>query len=381
MTQDIVFLPDLHNGHPKIDCELLYLHMISLVYPQLRKCKLLIIGGDFFHTLLDFNSPAGHVALAIINDLLDLSEECGFYIRVLQGTFTHDRQQLDRFLSNRRHTNVVLNGNLRLEVVKNIRLEEFESLNLRIGYIPDDLPNESNWDTLCKQMDDVHWDSIDILAHHGYFKHLLGAMPAHIVPKNTLDWRTIKKRVRGCVLNGHVHLPGVFENVVSGGSLERFCHGEEEDKGFFIIRWDPETHICKFEFLVNKDATLFKTLNLTRTDHVDDALQTYIHWLTSVVASVEPTRMVYVRVIVNDATIRVALERYTRENYRKVQYTAQESSDKTVPEEDPVMVIDDLPSITEGNVIERIVQHAHSQFGKFITEDDVREVLYGHATS
>jgi hypothetical protein len=379
--QKIVFLTDLHEGHTKIDTAQHYETFRTLVYPQLTDCSILFIGGDWYDTLLDFNSHVGHMSCIIINDLLSLSQQHGFYIRVLQGTFSHDRDQLKHWLSNLEHANAMLRGKKRVDVIQNITLEAFEELQLRVGYIPDDLPNESNWDVLRRQMEDVHWPQIDILLHHGYFKHLLGSMPAHIIPKNTLDYNLIKTHIKGIVLNGHIHTPSIFERVLSGGSLERFCHGEEEDKGFFIIRREPETNHYDFEFIVNPKATLFRTLNLSKVDDEKEAMECYIAWLAELEALVPPNTRFHVRVIIHNPMIRVALERYTKEHSRFIVFTSVDTAMKHTVMDEPVVVLEDLTPITEANLVDMLVQHITCVQKKSITPEEVAEVLHGGPSS
>ena len=90
----IVVLSDLHYGHRKVSGKHLYFNLVKFAYPEIEKCDLLILSGDTFHSLLDFNHPAASYIIQFFNDLFYMSQKYHFKIRILRGTYSHDRDQV-----------------------------------------------------------------------------------------------------------------------------------------------------------------------------------------------------------------------------------------------------------------------------------------------
>jgi DNA repair exonuclease SbcCD nuclease subunit len=66
---------------------------------------------------------------------------------------------------------------------------------------------------------------------------------------------------RGEVIFGHYHIHAEYDDNVSySGSFSRWKQGEDEDKGFFQLSFDPETGKCSKDFVVNTKALIYHTL-------------------------------------------------------------------------------------------------------------------------
>lgn len=269
---NVLFLPDIHTGHPRIRPDMLHSHLIEYVYPKLPDTDLLVIGGDFFHTLLNMNSEAGIMAATIIDELISMAKMNEFYIRVVRGTFSHDRFQ-NRFFTIRDNGKNVLWDRPMVRVLDNIEIEIFPKWDLKLLYCPDDQPTTELSETLLECLNSQGIEQVDFLCSHGYFEHLLPSNMDHI-PNNTIHWDTLKNRVSGCVLNGHVHFHCIRNRVVSGGSFERFVHGEEEDKGYYIIEYSlKDRKVMKYNFIKNEKATPFITINAGEYSCVEECFK------------------------------------------------------------------------------------------------------------
>lgn len=250
-----MFGSDFHIGNSKIPAELTHLNLKDYFYPTLKDAQLLLLGGDFFHRLLKLDEPSSLEAISIVQELIDIARKHDIIIRVLRGTYTHDR------LQNAIFTSVLSQNsfNVNLVCIDTISVEYIEECDIRILYIPDNLPYKSKDECLQhihELLETYDWDTVDLVVGHGYFEHVLPPRMDHL-PPILFEYDDFKSIVTGYVLMGHVHTSSVYKNIIYNGSFERFAHGEEEDKGFYTINYDGKWH---HNFVKNKDATLFYTI-------------------------------------------------------------------------------------------------------------------------
>ena len=351
----IVSLTDLHMGNPRVQPAEVHEHLRRTFYPQLinNGVHLLAIVGDFFDTLLSLNSLAGYHSILIAKELLELAAREHFFIRVVRGTFSHDRHQNQLFLQSMENEQQLIAGEPLVKVVDAVNIEHIKALNIDLMYIPDDLPKMDIYQVIEHQLKQVHLTQVDVILSHGYFEHLL---PKGIpfFPPNTLSHRKIKQYVKGVVLNGHIHTASVYKNIVSGGSFERFCHGEEDPKGFFIIEYDLTSHKCTFQFVENKDAICFRKIDLTGED-IESSAKKFAILLTSLTEQY-PNQRIYVQLVTDDLAVKQVLELYTKQHFpdilcstRKVQVTNQMLDEIKFS-------VADLPLITEQNLLDMVFE-------------------------
>lgn len=389
---NIVTLPDLHLGHPKVGTVSVHRHLIKYMYPELKNCDLLVIGGDFFHDLIGLNSAAGYHAISIIDDLINMAFQYHFYIRIVRGTFTHDRMQNKAFIRVNRHDTEDFGFDNDSEWIPFSR-EQFDGkpviaffntvsvetdlLGMNLLYIPDDLPYENVMDHIHDVMEASHVKKVDLVISHGYFKHLL---PLGIprVPKNTLDWKEFEPFVKGCVLNGHVHIPSVYEKVVSGGSFERMCHGEEEDKGFFTVVYDRDSGKTQFSFHRNPEALLFRTIRLNKSPEKN--IDRFKAKLKEIISENKSNAPLHLRIAIDDQILKQSLIAYARATYpdAKLDITSikiKELTTSSTLEDSLDMTVLDLPIVTEENLPDLLLKHAEDNGEHGITRDEIQEIL------
>ena len=246
----LLAISDIHFGCPRIDPYRLEDKLKKYLFPNIPNSKILFICGDFFDNVITLNSRAAFVAVHLIHELREYCRQVGCDLRVLRGTYTHDRDQPRHFV------NGIDPSDDSVKVFDSISLEHHEKTGLNILYIPDNHGSDDIYEDIRKVLQTHNLESADILIHHGYFKHMLpAALLEKGLPHGCLEEEKISKYVKGCVLNGHVHISSVYKNVISVGSFDRLAHGEEEPKGLYRIF--IENGVYKFEFVENMDATKF----------------------------------------------------------------------------------------------------------------------------
>lgn len=368
---NIVFLTDLHIGVARISPHRVYHNLNRYFYPSLRDCQLLVIGGDLYDALLNLDGTPGLYAHMIIQDLRHYAKQYKFFIRVIRGTFTHDRNQLQHLLVEADKQTPLKHDNVPAVVLyDDIAVEQLKPLGLTLLYIPDDLPYTDALAVAKERLSAAQLSKVDVVVHHGYCTHLLPFNMPHI-PPNTYTLKEYQQLYHGVMLNGHVHFMNVMENCISGGSFERFCHGEEEPKGYFVIRYDPSTHHSQFQFIENQGAAIFKTFKLsTKTDE----FELFKEQVTAYMQKLDPSQDVNLRVEIDEPAYRGWVQTWVGTTYPNVVLTVKLARDSDhAPVDSVTLEHSDLPVLTPANIVSHVLQFL-KKHTITLTESDIAEV-------
>lgn len=348
-NMNIVFLPDLHIGHPQIPPERFYQNLTRYIYPKIYCSDMVIFGGDFFDELMNLNGAGGRCAVQVVHDIHYFIYKKDIQVRVLQGTAAHDRRQLKLFQLKHRHIAELEREEDPLIVYDKMQLEFNKRHNAVILYKPDDLPYNDALDRARKLLRDNNVDKADILVNHGYCRHLIPERAA-IDKTNVYSAEELREICSGIVLNGHVHQPSVYDNfIISGGSFERFVHGEEHPKGFYVI--NHQEGEFQTEFVRNEGATPFITVDtISCGEDADSAISKVRTEVDKYLSTIESGRGMHVRVVTDVAEVKQALSKDLKTNYPQVTVKFQRSG-QSLKEEDKLSQVElDLPSVTPENL-------------------------------
>lgn len=324
----IVATGDWHLGSPRLVSENFYNELKKILYPELKDAHLLILTGDIYDQLLTVSSKAHKYAARILKDLLVFSARTGMQIRLLHGTYSHDRDQLDVFKA------LEVPGS-RFAVVKEIFCEELKDfrngfsepdVKLRVGYLPDNLPYKNSTDAvehLKRNMTVLGWTDLDMVVCHGAFEHVIPEDSSHTPPcLYSLD--QFDNILHGPMILGHIHTPGRFKNAYYCGSFERLSHGEEEDKGFYVFTREVESrNSWHARFIRNPHATAFITI-IPQGNDIPAITQNYIDQVDEKF----PVRRGYVRVLQSNPEVRAILHKVTSTNFPEISYSSRSTGDK-----------------------------------------------------
>lgn len=336
-----------------------------MIFPYLNdELDILTLVGDFYDGIFDLGSAHSFEAIRLIDDLIDLSIKHDFYIRILQGTFTHDRRQ-SRFFEFRTRKVPQLNGFDRIKFFDQIDVECLKPLDVNILYKPDDLPHKDAFGKATKLVEELGVD-IDVFLNHGYFEHLLPIGIPYKLP-NTLKASEVAKLVKGVTLNGHVHTASVFGKVINHGSFDRLSHGEEEAKGFFYIKYDTETKKAKHEFIENKYATVFHTINITDKEHDIARCKEYADERVNNarINSSATSPDMFIRIVSESLEARQAIAAHISKNHSDVILSIKHVGQDTKENDDPMQIdesLEELNEITPLNLPDMV--------GKFVADND-----------
>jgi len=369
---NIISASDFHIGHSKTSADVMHSNLKKYLYPQLTEdIDLFIISGDFFHTLLDMNSESGYRAALIIEELKKICFKNKIFLRVLRGTFTHDRHQNQFF--NIETNEKRIGKDLAVRVFSQLKIEWIEELGISVLYVPDDLPYDEPLTQIIECISESPYDKVDIASMHCYFDHLLPrGIPRR--PHNCYDADTISKYVNGPILNGHIHTKCVYKKIVTNGSFDRTAHGEEEDKGFFKLIYDTNSKEVIFDFIVNEGATLFKSIYLDNTKVTLDEFPNIVKDILN--NNKSSSDRVFLRVVSDDSSIRESAHKFINTTYDNIVYSSKKLSN--VSEEDSeghIPSIEELPSITEDTLPSMVVDFIKHKMNMTISVDEVMKEL------
>lgn len=216
----------------------------------------LYYGGDFF----DHEVPYTHPELPKIHTYmgwrLRMAEKHGYAVRVLEGTRSHDRGQCKHWET----IHQLMGSKVDFKYIDTLMIESHPVMG-DVLYIPDNWrpTTDEVWLDVKAALKAHNLEMVDWVIMHGAFKHQL---PDHLEGKVQMhDPERYSAICRKYVLVGHIHLRSQYKNIISAGSPERLCHGEEEPKGTLRIECNPHGEDLIL-FQENIHARIAKTIDV-----------------------------------------------------------------------------------------------------------------------
>lgn len=275
---NFIFLPDIHFG-PNKNNQLIQNALDTYVYPFICQTypDMIVIGGDDTDDRLSLDQMASRYYLQFCNTITSFKKPNGdpIAVRWISGTESHQKGQLQslQFL--------IQNPNADVKIYETVGEEYFNGCN--ILYVPE----ESVMDKKEYYKNTVYsGKKYDLCFGHGMFDHISGGWgdmeEKSLRSSPVWSYFDFKDIIKGAVFFGHIHKPSVFKNFIYyGGSLTRFCQGEDEPKGFLSIYYNKETSEISTQFIINELAPLYSTVTLTAkqysmsADEIIDSLLKY----------------------------------------------------------------------------------------------------------
>lgn len=262
-------LSDIHLGHSRNQTSEI-LHNLDLFFNYFTKYKdldALFIAGDLFDTLLDNHTSEYHDIVIWISRLMDFCSRNNIKLRVLEGTPSHDWNQCKIFKT----LHDISKTNIDFKYINNIYIEFLEDKGLYILYVPDEATESSKTTyTYIKQlMFDLAISTVDIAIMHGMF----GFQMNNIVTNQTHNETDYLDIVKYYIHIGHIHTHNKSSRIIAQGSFDRLAHGEEENKGCVLAIVDKVSDNYNYEFLINTNAKIFKTINIPKNYTLEQTIE------------------------------------------------------------------------------------------------------------
>ncbi len=258
----IVELSDIHLGHqntPTVSI-LKGLYRLLRETPENTETDLLILAGDVFDRELTFPDNDLVAIRKWIADVLIFCKKHDIVLRVLEGTPSHDWKQSFEF----EHTNEQAGIGADVRHVKMLGIERIEKLNIDVLYVPDEwrADNGQTWLEVQELLVQKNLTKVDFAVMHGTFPHQ--------IPEEASKWMHFHSPdnylsiVKHHIFIGHIHQYSQFDRILSAGSFDRLTHGDESPKGSIHYRLKSDG-TYDIRFVVNKEATVYKTIDLRET--------------------------------------------------------------------------------------------------------------------
>lgn len=312
---NITFVSDIHLGIRSIDQLEMADALADNLLPVIPDTDIFCINGDFFDTLVVFDSHGFDPIYEVILHIFRLCQQHKVILRVLQGTFSHDRKQLDRFETFYKNNHFDFD----FRCVRNIELEEIyvKGRSLRFMYVPDDMPYKSSGavvDVITTKMNELGWEEVDYGCMHGFFDF---TFPRGVSQENTIVFKESQfPFVKKVIDVGHVHQyrVGPEGKAISNGSFDRLCHGDESPKGF--VKVVDYGNTFKAHFVENKDSAFYTTLYFTDedTDYIRKTIDDFI-------SNLKTNRTISLRISLPNMEIIKAIKVWMTEAHPTVKYS------------------------------------------------------------
>lgn len=319
----LLFGSDFHFGIQAIDQGEMSEAFTHTLFPLIPDMDVVFINGDFFDTLVMFDSHPFDPIYGTIMELMYLCEKHQVTLRVMQGTWTHDRNQLKRFVTFYKNSHLTFD----FKFVETIDLEviTLKGRDVRILYVPDDLPYKSSdeiVEVIRSKMTERGWDYVDYACMHGFFDF---TFPANVSHENRIIFREeqfdfVKKLVD--VGHVHQHRAGPLGKAISNGSFDRLVFGDEDPKGCIKVMDYPDHYTA--HFVENKLSAVFDTIIFKAGDDTD-VFRTKI---TEHLATLNTNRKISLRFIVDSTDQYDAIKTWMRETHPDIRIMRKKSSDK-----------------------------------------------------
>ena len=203
-----------------------------------------------------FGDPATFYAITFFKELIDIVKEKHLIFRVVQGTRSHDLNQLQIFKPYEQDLDIDF------KIIENVTEENI--LGMNVLFVPEEYPeNSDEYYAPFKQkyynIMFVH-GTFDFVAQPGQIE--LSKKSVHTAP--VFIWKEWKEALRdGFVSAGHIHGRNVYgRKIYYSGSFSRWNYGERSDKGFTYFEYDLENNNYTVEFIDNTMAPKYEVFSV-----------------------------------------------------------------------------------------------------------------------
>ena len=263
MTYKGILIADLHIG--VINTQKQYEEIKQRIFPKIisEKPDFIIFLGDYYDHKLSLNDESTYYAVLIINEIIRICKDNGLEttkLRFVYGTESHEWDQY-KFLN-------AMDTDFNIRVIRYCEEEDLFP-DLKVLYIPEEhLYNKGEYyEKFLSQT-----KKYDYIFGHGVIREVM--KEAAIISDNNNSNRKkvpifstgeLTYACKGQVYFGHYHIhTNINDTVFYVGSFNRWCFGEEEPKGFYLITKDTDEYdeeIYECEFIENDLTDTFKTIS------------------------------------------------------------------------------------------------------------------------
>ena len=266
----IATLADVHFNAVKPDKLYEQLNTIFLGYLKTHEIDMVVIAGDFYHSIVSLNSYAAKLSMEFMSNLLTVATYRGIrYIRIIKGTASHDNNQLDNFRIFEKREDV------NLRIFDTVAEEELEGY--RILYLPEEYMKNVD-----EYYEDFFKQTYDVIFGHGMFRETAftaskqdSAITLSKAP--VFESGKMCEICKGPIIFGHIHTKcSIGDKITYVGSFSRWVYGEESPKGFLVTLIKDDGTFAN-EFIENTLAEKYDTITVTDIYKYNDNPEQFVN--------------------------------------------------------------------------------------------------------
>ncbi len=363
----IVSISDIHMG--VLDPLYMYTELRRQFVDRLVSLDfdILAICGDIFDSKFMSNNPIISYTIQLINDIVNLCASRNATLIIIDGTQSHDNGQLSLFY------HYMQDPNVDVRIVERMQFEKVKGLNIlcipeRYG-VPEEEYNKVLFES----------GRYDVCLMHGTFRGSFKGSEIATLKSNHAPVFAINsfRNCAGVILMGHYHVPGCYEQYAYyNGSPLRFRFGEEEEKGFLVTLYNPNTR-CHYTELIPIDSYIYNTINI---DHlINSDPKEIIEYIKKIK---EEQGIDFIRVQFNNANENMNIVRNYFRNSNNVKLQELDKKDKQMQQIDQTILEQNTQySYILDNEIsdyDKFVMYVNQNEGyDFISSDELIKLLEG----
>lgn len=269
----VTAIADIHFGSAKavnLYCEL---KETFLKFIKGKNIDMIVICGDYFNSILNLNSKSSHLSVLFMDELVETCKQEGIkYIRIIEGTLSHDNKQLSVFKI------YETDNDIDFKIFFNVSEEILEE-GVKILYLPEEYIVDK--DTYYKEYFSKRKYYDFIFGHGMFIECSFGTNDgeSQISKAPIFNSKQIVSICKGPIIFGHIHTRTIIRKHIHYiGSFSRWVYGQEEPKGFEVIMYDTKSSRYLYEFIENKLAPKYDTIVIKNFTHFEN-IETLINFI------------------------------------------------------------------------------------------------------
>lgn len=250
-----VMIADIHFG--ALPVERLYNELeIFLDFIEKKSLDFIVILGDWFDKKINLNSKDAKYSTVFFERICQICIDNDIKLRIIQGTESHDNSQLEVL--------EILAKNKPVDFKVFYEVEEEELFpDFNVLYVPEEYIN-----SIDEKYGEYMNKKYDMIFGHGMiqevkFAALIQSSETTMKKAPIFKSKMLCDMCYGPIFFGHIHTKDIFnDRLYYVGSYSRWKFGEEEDKGFYYVKYENDTKEFEAKFIVNNKTMKYDTIEI-----------------------------------------------------------------------------------------------------------------------
>lgn len=292
-----IVVSDEHFG--VMDSKKLIREHTEILFQYMKTMKSLdfiIITGDFFDHNLYLNDEATAYAVLCMKNFIYFAKKFHAKIRIVYGTESHECGQYKIFKSYEEDSDIDF------KVIYHVMEEELLP-DMNVLYVPEEYiySKSDYYEEFLKKK-----SYYDYIFGHGVIQEAMSNAVKNMKSTKTntrakvpvFNSAELSYACKGKVYFGHYHVnTNINDKVFYVGSFSRWIFGEEEEKGFYVIKKDNDSY--SEEFIVNTCADKYKTISFGYEHPIFRSIDSFKEKMDSVEKMISDDIFQHIRLIFN----------------------------------------------------------------------------------